>query len=260
MKKKIFIASTCAFAFLVSGIFVTACTVTRKPDGTIVAGPADGKKVQVPPERVPQISIDGKCYYSFRGRDGILYCFSCELEGDGYAEPCDSLLPQRSVVSPISPTPYNPPSAEELQFRSFLSEWLVQENIPFTHDAVWDGFALGQWQDGWIASVPTALVEVDDSGEGSIKIMMISRTDWEFPDNSNGSVLEYYFLRDASDSVPDAMVLQLSGSFQQVADSIKSFYDGPFTMSTEYDGSAVLISGNQSSVTFSVDGVVLWEG
>ena len=159
-----------------------------------------------------------------------MFCFPCDLEDEGYAEPCDSLLPQQRVGLsgfPTQPVPYDPPSEEELEFRSFLHEWLLQENIAFTHDAIWDGFAMGQWQDGGIASVPTALVEMDDAGSGFLKVMMVVRTDWEFPDNSNGAVLEYYFLRDASDSIPDAMVLQLSGSFQQVADSIKTFYDGP---------------------------------
>ena len=44
MKKKTTIASLCASAVVVGLLFVSACTVTRKPDGTIVAGPADGKK------------------------------------------------------------------------------------------------------------------------------------------------------------------------------------------------------------------------
>lgn len=90
--------------------------------------------------------------------------------------------------------------------------------------------------------------------------MMITRTDWDYPDVSNGAALQYYFLRDASDAVPDAMVLQLSGTFQQVADSIKSFFIGSFSLEMMFDDYDVFIDGDNNSIHFLIDGSLVWEG
>jgi len=260
------LVSITASVLLASALFVTACTVTREPDGTIIAGPADGKTVEVPPKRVSQITINGDCYLKIQGTDGVDYCIPCDLEGTGYAEPCDSLLEPsggpvgvNNVGSP-PPIPYDPPSAEETAFLSFLYDWLAQENVAFGHDAIWYGFGLDQWQDGVNFGVPTALVELsDDTSDGFLKLMVI-RTDWAFPDVSNGSNLEYYFLRDASDNVPDAMVIQLSGTFQQVANSMKTFFDGSFLMTVDDGGYPVFIAGDGNSITFSLDQTILWQG
>lgn len=253
--------------FVLSGLFFTACTVTREPDGTIIAGPADGKTVKVPPRRVSQITINGECFLKIEGTDGVDYCIPCDLEGTGYAEPCNNLLDSNGPIGTNSfaispdPVPADPPSHNETAFVSFLSEWLQQEGIAFAHDAVWYGFGLDQWQDGTVFGVPTALVEIsDDESAGYIKLMMIVRTDWAFPDVANGSTLEYYFLRDASDDIPDAMAIQVGGTFQQVADSMKTFFDGSFSMTLDYNGMVVLVAGDSSSVTFSLNGNILWVG
>ncbi len=281
---RLFIASL-AIGIIAATTILSACTITRKPDGTFIAEPSSGRPVKIPPARVSRVTINGKCYYKFEGQNGTVYCFPCDLEGEGYAEPCDSLIrsdssgsssSSSSGVSPgISPgtspgtrfsgaggavVPWSVPSPEQRAFLSLLSEWMQQEDIPLTHDAIWLHFGLGQWVDGETTSVPTVLAKLDDAGDGFLKIMMITRTDWQYPDISNGATLEYYFLRDASDDVPDAMVLQLSGSFQQVADSMKAFFNGVFTYETSYDGHSIMIIGDQNLVSVIVDGATLWEG
>ena len=262
--KRILIASLTVGTFIATMV-LSACTVTRRPDGTIIAEPASGRPVKIPPQRVSQIHIEGECYYQFEGQDGILYCFPCDLEGKGYAEPCSSLLRNNSSGTDSSHDgdvikPMSIPSFKEQAFMSLFSEWMQQEGISSTHDAIWFHFGLDQWVDEQVADVPVALAKLDDAEDGFIKIMMITRTDWQYPDNTNGASLEYYFLRDASDDMPDAMVLQLSGTFQQVADSMKAFFSGVFTYETSYDGHSILIIGDDSLVSFIVDGTTVWEG
>lgn len=262
-------------AIMVAGtFFVAACTITRKPDGTIIAEPANGKPVEVPPRRVTRITINGDCYLKIEAPDGVDYCIPCDLEGTGYAEPCDSIL-SSSRGLPAEPgttngtqstsvnnyQPYTLPSPQQLRFMSHFNEWLAQEGIAHNHDAIWNGFGLDQWNSGASADVPVSLVSLSDNAPGGyIKLMIISRTDWADPDTISGGELEYYFLRDASDMVPDAMVLALSGTFQEVADAMKSFFNGPFVFVTDYMGSTILIAGDQSTITFSMNQNVLWQG
>jgi len=260
MSKNKLIATAGAVGLIAAVSALSACSITRNPDGTIIVEPAEGKPRQLPPSRVTQITINGKCYYQFEGVGGTQYCFACDLEGKGYAEPCSGLIERgiSNVSNALSPVEL--PSAEERAFMAMLTEWMQQEGIPRTHDAIWHHFELDEWVEGETALVTTALAELDDEGEGFLKFMMISRTDWDYPDTSGGSEMEYYFLRDASDNVPDAMVLQLSGTFQQVADSMKTFFNGVFTYEAEYEGNSVLIVGDQNLVSFIVGGVTLWEG
>ncbi|MBO6740921.1 MAG: hypothetical protein JJ916_13795 [Phycisphaerales bacterium] len=262
-------------AVMIAGtLFVTACTITRKPDGTIIAEPANGKPVEVPPRRVTRITINGDCYLKIEAPDGVDYCIPCDLEGTGYAEPCDTIL-SSSSGQPAEPgttngthstagnnyQPHTLPSRQQLRFMSHLNEWLAQEGVAHNHDAIWNGFGLGQWSPGTNADVPISLVKLsDDTPSGYIKLMIITRTDWADPDTNGGGELEYYLLRDASDMVPDAMVLALSGTFQEVADAMKGFFDGPFVFVTDYMGSTILIAGDQNTITFSMNQNVLWQG
>ena len=239
-------AALCALASLV--ILQVSCEVTRKPDGTITVKPADGEPIVLPPERVKQIEIEGQCYYQFKAPNGVWYCFPCDQEGDGYAEPCSTLIE----------------SLGEEYFLAFMQEWAEQEEFELTSEYMLEYFDLGNWSEGNPAAVPMALSLLDTDIE-YIEVVIVGRSDWEWPDNNFAAVEVLAFpdasgyLPDLADSEPDAVAFLVSGDLADVADAIARMFVDGFIWQDTYDGSEYVVEADGSYyVEVREDDNVVW--
>lgn len=259
-------------ALLAGALILPACEITR--DGTtgdITVRPADGRPRKVPPERISEIWINGKCYIQMKGPSGELYCIPCDFEGTGYAEPCSTYTNQQQLLGdptpggpgvPTTPCGPIPPAGTHLCFLALLDEVLIQEGVARTSDAIMAAYGFDLWQEGDDASVPVALnkLDVDDN---YIDIMMLARSDWDWPDDSTGAQVEWLLFGDPSDTVPEAMAIRVSGTIEQVSDAMAGVFIDGFTWNATMNGSDVDIistpSGSSFVVTAFVDGQLVWQ-
>jgi hypothetical protein len=238
---------------------IEACTVTRKPDGTITVEPADGgKPVKLPPQRVRQITINGKCYHQFEGPNGVWYCFPCDLQGTGYAEPCDSIINPQLGFSPPDPA----------TFLEFFAEWFEPMGIEPVSGAILETFGLDTWKEGDEAPVPLAL-SLLNTDDNYLEVIVVSRSDWEWPDNTSAFVECLAFPDDSGslpsplDSTPDAMAFRVSGSLEDVASAVSYMFEDGFTWETTFGQDVYsIISERVDDVTFAVsvlkNGTLVW--
>lgn len=247
-------ALLCALSSL--SLWIVGCKITARPGPNgpeIIVEPAGGgKPKKLPPQRIHTTEINGQCYFQFEGKNGEWYCFPCDLVGDGYAEPCSSL-----VVPEDAPT-----------FFDFLDELLTQEGVEAESGAILEHFGMDEWSEGEVCSVPMALSYLD-TDLGTVQVVVIARSDWEWPDNTAADVELVLFadesgdIADPTDTVPDAMAYRVTGTWEEVANSIASMFDSGFTWSTAfgtatYDIESEQIDDDTYYVTVTSGSAVLW--
>jgi len=244
---------TAASALLMLGSLV-ACQIERGPGGTWTVRPApDAKPRQLPPSRVEQFTRDGVCYFRFRGKSGIWYCFPCDLQGKGYAEPCDQLFGD----------------SDSAGLFANLDQILATENVAGNSDAILQHFGLDNWTPGSSAPIPMAM-ELIDTVQGRAEIIVFSRSDWDLPDDTHATVEMVVFpdasgsVPDVTDSVPDAVAFRVSGSFEDVAESIASMFDSGFFIwmqwnnTTIYTVESTMIQGGSYDIEVRENNSTLW--
>ena len=259
MRKTLSVTVGCAAIAAAIVLSIAACTVTRKPDGTITVEPSEGgKPVRLPPERVRQITINGTCYYQFQGQNGVWYCFPCSLRGQGYAEPCDS------IVNPNFA--YSPQDADS--FKKFMKELLDQEGTSPISGEILTGFGLNTWSEGEEAPVPMAL-SVLNTDDNTLQVVIVSPSDWEWPDDG-AAVVECLAFPDATgslpsplDGTPDALAFCVTGSISDVANSVSAMFKDGFTWETTFGSDTYEVTSQRiDNQTFAVsvfkNGTLIW--
>ena len=260
MKKLSVLVLALAGAGLFSASTLVGCEVIRKPDGTLHVRPSDGSKPRtLPPSRYERITINDKCYIKFETPAGP-YCIPCDVE-EGYAVSCDEIIDR-----PIS---LGLPSANaakfkyDIKFNLFVSETLDQEGVARNNQAILSAYGYDTWQQGDVANMPMALERLD-TDLNYISMYVISRSDWEWPDNGSGSQLDALFFGDPTDSIPDATIFRVRGSLEEVTDSIGAmFTDGMIWSDThgdiEIDLDIFPINDDRYQGFLYLDGVLVWQ-
>lgn len=115
-----------------------------------------------------------------------------------------------------------------------------------------------------------AIKFIDTTAEYA-EIVIISRSDWEFPDDTYATVELVVFPDDTgsipnlTDSTPDAVAYCVSGTFEEVAESIASMFDTGFTWTYQpnnqdiYVVETFAVGGGLYDVEVRNNGAVVWD-
>lgn len=257
---------------LIALTILSACTVTRKPDGTWTvteaANPAyDGN--------YSKVNIGGRCYLS----NGTV-CIPCD---GGKPLPCEEV---RRVLGETPWTEQRFGSMGSWSQNSGLGDGGGEMELPpeeptypsvlepsetmlwsvgalsggLTADELSESLGLDTWQPG-IAHTTVFSVNSFDSNSGIVDFTYITAWGASAPapgQYSNGVTVEYYFLGgDLTDNVRDAVAIRLAGPFEAVANAAMGI--GPLhgQISTEYG--LVTMSFGEGQDAVLLDGVTIWD-
>lgn len=245
---------TLAAGFCVASLMATSltgCRITKSGPDWIIEPSDDGKPRKIPPTRVRQITIGGQCYWEFEGRGGTTYCLPCDAEGTTWAQPCDSIN---------SPT----------RFLAYLDELLLQEGVVAESQEILEHFGLDTWTLGDAAPLPMGFSLIDTDLEEA-EVVVISRSDWDWPDDTHATVEMVVFpdatglIPDLTDTTPDAIAFRVSGTFENVANSVASMFDTGFTWTYQPNNQNIYVvetfalGGGIYDVEVSHNNTVVWD-
>ncbi|MBL8885195.1 MAG: hypothetical protein JNK16_00930 [Phycisphaerales bacterium] len=253
---------------------LTACTVTRKPDGTIEVRESTNPATDGVYTRV---NIGGRCYLS-NGN----YCIPC---GGGKALPCEDVRrvlgdtpwtePQAMAGTGLAalqnmlnigdgggesnPPHGEPPDLSELA-PSATMLWSVNALTNGLNAAeVSESLGLDDWQPGALHSTVFSVNSFDSDAE-TVDFTYITAWGASAPSPgtySNGVTVEYYFLGgDLTDNIRDAVAIRVSGPWDAVADAAVNIGSFHGQIATDYGQFA--ISFGAESNTIKWNGTTVW--
>lgn len=252
MKKFSIAVIALASISMLSVVFVVGCTF-EKDGGVYRIYPTDsGKPRTLPPSKYKRVIIDGECWIQFKTPKGW-YCIPCDAE-EGFAVGCDEVIRGTAGIGGFG---------YDITFNRFVSEILAQEGIERNGQAILSAYGYDTWQSGDIANVPIAMERLD-TGRNSISVYVISRSDWEWPDNGSGSQLAGLFFGDPTDNTPDAAIFRVRGTFEEVTDSLGAMFIDGFTWQGTFDGYNIdveifPIGEGLYQGLFFLDGELVWQ-
>lgn len=268
---------------------LSACSITRKPDGTI-----EVRESQNPGQDgiYTKVNIGGRCYLS----NGI-WCIPC---GGGKALTCEEVRrvlgdpPWTEPVSPTPTTPVNPGTpttkptgAEQQSVMSLefsddgLEDAMVvttslrgtkalepSETMLWSVNALTKGLsaeetAIALDLDGWQPGVPHKTVfsvNSFDSEAQTVDFTYITAWGANAPmpgTYANGVTVEYYLLGgDLTDANRDAVAIRIAGPWDAVAEAAAGVGDFNGQISTEYGVFEISLSAGGGAVTWN--GAQVW--
>lgn len=250
---------------------ISACTITRKPDGTI-----EVRESTTPSQDgyYNQINIGGKCYLS----NGT-WCIPC---GGGRAELCETV---RRV---LGETPWQPQNQLAFGGSNSMANSTngggEMEGPPPDPDTteidpsptmLWSIGALSNGLNGvelaealgldqWQPNVPHATVfsvNALDSVAETIDFTYITAWGASMPaagTYANGVVVEYFhFGGDLTDNQRDAVAVRIAGPWDAAFQAASSIGSGQGQITTEYGQFTISFGSGSGSVSWN--GVVVWD-
>lgn len=261
MTPKSLLAVAAGACVLVSiSAFLPGCIIEW--DGNRLIGrPAEGAKPrEIPPTKRVRHIIDGECVEMFQAPGGQWYCFPCEIPTglQVAGQPCGG--PPASQFVPGGAA-----------FPTFINALLLQEGVTAESEVILEHFGLDTWSPGDAAPIYIA-IQLIDTDEDFAQIVIISRSDWDWPDESVATVEVLAFpdstgwLPSLTDGTPDAIAFRVSGTLVDVAESIASISDTGFTwthVSTTTNSTYVFstepLVGGGFYTAVRVDNAIVWD-
>lgn len=251
---------------------LSACTITRKPDGTVVITESTTPSQD---GTYSQVNIGGKCYMS----NGT-WCIPC---GGGRALPCEEV---RRVLGETPWQPQNMSAGGGASWASTMSSGFGGGEIigpPIDPDTtaidptetmLWSVGALANGLnatelaeslglDQWQPNIPhTTLFSVNtlDSAAETVDFTYITAWGASMPPAgtyNNGVVVEYYHLGgDLTDNVRDAVAVRIAGPWEGAFQAASGIGSAQGQINTEYGQFTIAIGAGSGSVSWN--GVVVW--
>ncbi len=258
MKKFSVVVFILACISMLAGIALVGCSYRQDPDGTIYIQPSSGKPRELPSRRYERVIRNGECWIEFQTPDGM-FCIPCDSES-GWAQLCTETYRQGDMqpgTAGLGGFGY------DFTFIRFASAMLAQDGVAWDGQAILSAYGYDTWQPGDTVGVPMVL-ESFDTDLNNVSMYIVSRADWEWPDNGSGSNLVGFFFGDPTDNTPDATIFRVRGTFEEVSDSIGAmFIDGVIQQGTfdgyDYQMEIFPIGEGLYQGLFFLDGELVWQ-